>query len=748
MSIEVELKTRRAGKGITISLNPENDLSLGTEGDIILGGSGVFARHVRIFINDTGVLVAPIDHAPLAINGMPVQTATRVNDGDWLALGSTFYQLNIAGTGARLPSSPEQTPASSEVPTLIKIGRLPDCDFSIPSPLVSRIHACLRLDSGKFLLEDQNSTNGTFINGERIIGSALLKPGDKVEIATFAFLFTGDALEPIDAAGLVRLEARGLSKEVLDHTTKKPKRLLDNIDLVVEPGEFVAIFGTSGSGKSTLIDTLNGRRPASIGKVLYNGSDFYSSLDLFRAAIGYVPQQDIVHRKIRVKDALHYTARLRLPSDTSDEEISSHIDRVLAQVGLGDKAMSPIDTPSPLSGGQLKRVSLAVELIANPNILFLDEVTSGLDAGTDKKMMQLFSELAAENKTVICVTHTLENIDACSLILLLHRGRIVYYGPPQDALDYFGVVRLSDVYEKIESMPAAHWADKYLHSEYYRKYIGNRISSDQDRTRDSLPAGSANNKSLRAKFSQLSTLMRRYLDLLLSDRRNLAILLLQAPLIGLLIGLVFEASGHGPARAAGETQIGFMLVLSAIWCGCLNSTREVVKELPIYLRERAVNLGIMPYLLSKLFPLAILCILQCLALMGIVSVLTSWSENFMARLGVLFLAGMAATTMGLAISTFVDTNDKAVTIVPILLIPQVILSNFIVPLGKIGETISRFSVISFASFDSMKSVLSEEVTRAVHAQNTLPANIVTTLAIAVAFFLAALLGLKLKDYKN
>ncbi len=749
MKIEVELRTRRTGRGISIGLDPNNDLSLGTEGDIVLNGKGVAARHARIFMADSGVVIAPIDQAPLAVNGKPVQSATRVNDGDWLALGSAFYQINIAGGAAPHPPSAGEMPAASATQARVSIGRLPECDFSIPSPLVSRVHAYLRMDGGQFILEDQNSTNGTFLNGERIVGSAVLKRGDKVEIATFAFLFTGDALEAIDEAGLVRLEARGVTKEVLDHTTKKPRRLLDGIDLVVEPGEFVAIFGTSGSGKSTLLDTLNGRRPANIGKVLYNGTDFYASLDLFRAAIGYVPQQDIVHRKIRVKDALHYTARLRLPSDTSDEEISSHIDRVLAQVGLDDKAMSPIDTPSPLSGGQLKRVSLAVELIANPNILFLDEVTSGLDAGTDKKMMQLFSELAAGNKTVVCVTHTLENIDVCHLVLLLHRGRIVYYGPPGDALRYFDVGRLSDVYEKIESMPAEYWADKFLNSEYYRKYIGGRIASSETPVRDAaVLEGSAGNKGLRARFSQLATLIRRYLDLLLSDRKNLAILLLQAPLIGLLIGLVFDVSGHGPARVAGETQIGFMLVLSAIWCGCLNSTREVVKELPIYLRERAVNLGIIPYLLSKLLPLAVLCFLQCLALLGIVSVLTSWFINFAARLGILFLAGMAATAMGLAISTFVDSNDKAVAVVPILLIPQVILSNFIVHLGKIGEAIARFSVVSFASFDAIKAVLSEEVTRAAPAQYTLTVNVMTTIAITAVFLLAALLGLKLKDYRN
>ena len=217
-------------------------------------------------------------------------------------------------------------------------------------------------------IEDLHSTNGTFVNGQRLNGRVRLNQDDRVAIASFAFIFTGEALEPIDTSGRVCVEVRGLYKEVVDRSTKQTRRLLDDINLVIEPGEFVVIFGTSGSGKSTLLDALNGRRPATGGKVLYNGTDLYASFDAFRAAIGYVPQQDIVHRKISVRHALEYTAHLRLPPDTSEEEIRTYIDGVLNKVELAEKAELQIETPAPLSGGQLKRVSLAVELVANPNI--------------------------------------------------------------------------------------------------------------------------------------------------------------------------------------------------------------------------------------------------------------------------------------------------------------------------------------------------------------------------------------------
>jgi ABC-type multidrug transport system ATPase subunit len=313
--------------------------------------------------------------------------------------------------------------------------------------LISREHERLLFTPEGLRLQDLRSTNGTFVNGQRIVGDALLRPGDRVSFATFVYRFTGAALE---AGGRVRIEARGLTKAMIDRTTKQPRNLLDAIDLAIEPEELVVIFGTSGSGKSTLMDLLNGRRPATSGRVLYNGVDLYQGFATFRAGIGYLPQQDIVHRKINNRRALEYTARLRLPGDTSGGEIAGYIERVLQRAGLLEKKDLAVDTPKPLRGGQLKRVTLAMELVANPNILFLDEATSGLDAGTDKKMMRLFADLAADGKTVICVTHSLENVGVCHLVTLLHQGFLVYFGPPGEATAYFSVDRLSEVYVRLE----------------------------------------------------------------------------------------------------------------------------------------------------------------------------------------------------------------------------------------------------------------------------------------------------------
>ena len=423
------------------------------------------------------VQIGPAGNAPLLLNGSPLTNAAVLADGDWIAFGDTLIQVRFL-SGEPCVTEDRSNTDLQVAPTHgvdLVIGRLPGCGLTIDSPLISREHARLSLRTDSVLVADLKSTNGTWVNGSRISAPTPISPGDHVAFASFVYLFTGTALLPAEAGNRVRVAAQGISRIVTDRTSGKSRHLLSNIDLVIEPGEFVVIFGTSGSGKSTLLDALNGRRPASSGQVTYNGVDLYRSFDLFRAGIGYVPQQDIVHRRIKVRNALRYTARLRLPPDTTSSEIEAIIDSVLDRVGLSEKADLAVDTPEPFSGGQLKRVSLAVELVANPLLLFLDEATSGLDAGTDKRMMRLFASLAADGKTVACVTHSLENIDECHLVALLHRGQLVYLGPPSEAAAHFEVERLSDVYEALEAESADTWQQRFAVSPLYTRYVADRL---------------------------------------------------------------------------------------------------------------------------------------------------------------------------------------------------------------------------------------------------------------------------------
>ncbi|AGA90320.1 ABC-type multidrug transport system, ATPase component [Thioflavicoccus mobilis 8321] len=758
---QLELRTsRRSVAQMTLSNGGSCTIGSEAANQVILSGAGVRGVHAHLRLSDGRVCIEPEGDAKVLVNGTIAPVATAVGDGDWIAFGDTLLQI-------RLPRQEAQGGAKSqEAVTLgadarggeMVVGRLAGCDLPIDSPLISREHARLSLQPDGVYIEDLKSTNGTWVNGRRIDSRVLLQAGDRVSFASFVFVFTGYALEPAEVGNRVRVEARGLSKTVRDRTTKQARNLLTEIDLAINPGEFVVIFGTSGSGKSTLLDALNGRRPASTGQIAYNGVDLYRSFDLFRSGIGYVPQQDIVHRKIKVRNALRYTARLRLPPDTSRQEIDENIDRVLERVDLTEKADLAVDTPEPLSGGQLKRVSLAVELVANPNVLFLDEATSGLDAGTDKKMMRLFAGLAEDGKTVICVTHSLENIDACHMVALLHRGYLVYYGPPQDATAHFGVARLSDVYEALEGQDPQVWAERFARSEYHERYVAARLEAGQAfaqaQQEDPAPPAKKPGRKL-FDVRQTVTLMRRYADLLLSDRLNLLVLLLQAPLVALVVGAVFDIGGPLPDRAAAESQISFVLVLSAIWFGCINSAREIVKELPVYLRERSVKVKLLPYLLSKLLPLALLCLIQCASFLAIVTLMLGFTGPFLDRLLTLFLAGFAATAMGLAVSAFVDSNDKAIAALPLLLIPQFILSNSVVTLSGVTEVFAQVTVIAYWGIDAMRATLDPALlalagpkgTPLIQVTGEWLRDVLYLVAQAVAFLAITLIGLKLKDRK-
>ncbi len=757
--IELKILLPKSRQSISYHLISECVIGRSATNDLVIDDPAIASQHARIFVSElSDVFIVPIGDAVVALNGAVVQSPVCIKNGDWIVLGSTPYQISIDASRITQCSHHEDKKGSGfdlKAKALVTIGRSPQCDIVIPSPLVSRVHAKLIKEPSGWVIEDCDSTNGTFINAQRIEGKQKLEAHDYVAIAAFEYLFTGDKFESSKETGQVRIEVQNLSKIVKDTNTKGDKYLLQDINFTVEPGEFVGVFGTSGSGKSTLLDALNGRRPATSGQILYNGTNLYEAFDLFRTAIGYVPQQDIVHRNIVMQHALKYTAKLRLPPDTSDSEMDSNATQILGKVGLAEKASLLVNTPAPLSGGQLKRVSLAVELVANPNVLFLDEVTSGLDAGTDKKMMELFRSLADDKKTVICITHTLENIETCHLVVLLHQGRLVFYGPPQAVIGYFGIHRLSDIYETLESKPASFWADKYRASSFYQLYVEKRKTPD---TKDYANKHASRQTSISSKktfgLRQTSTLMKRYFELLMSDKRNMLFLILQAPIIALVVGLVFQLDEKLAVRAMTESQIVFILSLSVIWFGCINSVRELVKELPIYLRERSVNLGIAPYIISKLIPLTAICFLQCVLLLGVLEIFISIPGDLIARFVVLFATAVAATAMGLSVSAFVSSNDKAMTMIPMLLVPQIILAGAVVKLEGVALWIAKSTMISYWGFEAMKSTLSDEVKTVrnnftgeliLSINNTMMEGLFAVTGMAIIFLIITLVGLKLKD---
>lgn len=539
---------------------------------------------------------------------------------------------------------------------------------------------------------------------------------------------------PSLVTGGYSLAVESVSVQVNAGFSTAPLWLLQDVTFPILPNEFVAVLGPSGSGKSTLMDVMTRRRGNYSGRIRINGYDTLSAFDSVRRSIGHVPQKDIVHGALTVEQELTYAAELRNESLDGTAEVAT-VARVLQSIELQNRRNNRI---ASLSGGQIKRVSLGVELTADPKVLFLDEATSGLDAGTEARMMELFCSLANGGRTVVCITHNLDHVHLCDRVVVLTRGRLAYFGPPSELTDYFRVGDISAIYDLLESKPAEEWASAYLQSAQYQENVEGRMG--QSLQTQTSPAPHALGPSRLMLFArQLGILARRYTAVTYQDRKNALILLVQAPIIAVLLGIVFRND------AQSNHLVLFLLCIAGVWCGCSNSAKEVVKELPIYLRERAINLNLFAYLFSKIAILSLLCAIQSLTLMAIVYGMTSLSGNWAHQLAMVFLNAINGMLLGLAISSSVGNVDKAMALVPIMLIPQVIFASALKPLSGFSKEVGYWLITTYWAFDGMLNSLNQQPAAPFLAKYTSQQNTTALLLFMLALFGLASVALKMKD---
>ncbi|MBI3969023.1 MAG: ATP-binding cassette domain-containing protein [Chloroflexi bacterium] len=584
----------------------------------------------------------------------------------------------------------------------VTVGRDPSNNLVLANPQISRQHAQIRPEGNRIRVTDLNSTHGTFVNGERIT-SALVGEGDNIQFGPYRYQFVGTVLHRMGDVQGTRIDCVHLTK-----TIPSGVRLIDDVTFTVLPREFVALVGGSGAGKSTLLDAVNGNRPANGGSVLYNGADYYREIDAHRSSLGYVPQDDVVPMELTVERALLYAAKLRLPEDMSEEEIRARIDEVLDDLGLIERRDVEIRA---LSGGQRKRVSIGAELLSKPTLLFMDEPTSGLDPGLESRMMHLLRKLADQGRTVMLITHATQSIGECDRVLFLARGgRLAYYGPPDEALGYFGVGNFAEIYNRLEQeRTPAEWAESFQQSAQFVSNVQSRLTGvampgESGQTgalataKAATPAHSVKRVSPLRQFQILTS---RYLETIYRDRKNLALLLAQAPIIGLMLAVVFRGGIFDPTtgdRSLALT-LTFLLVTIAVWFGTSNSAREIVKEAAIYHRERRVSLMLFPYVASKLVVLTGLCAVQNLVLVLVVAAFVGLESGragaYLFAFLTLMLISLGGIGMGLLISVLATNSDRAMAFVPVVLIPQIIFSGAIVSpetMGVIGRAVSHLMV--------------------------------------------------------
>jgi ABC transport system ATP-binding/permease protein len=651
--------------------------------DCVLEHPEISRKHCRVYeenghwwIEDLGSKLGTI------VNGGKITEPTSIEPGARISLGpvALLFCETSTSTSAVTVTPPEERqvllhgiptdniplrqllPPNASTDDRLIFGRDKNADIFLNTPTIFRQHAQIQKGSNGYTLFDLHSRTGTLINGRRFDQHDLII-GDRIQLGHFSFLFNGRELIHLRQIASGQLVARNI-----EHQTGN-SLILKRANFIAEPGQFIGILGPSGAGKTTLLNALSGLRPPDAGQVLVDHIDYYAHRDQLHSLFGYVPQDDIIHSELTVTAALTFAARLRLDAGTPKPELIRLVSHTIANLGLADRAFHRI---SNLSGGQRKRVSVGVELLSRPSLLFLDEPTSGLDPLAEFKLMELLRRLADTGCTVICTTHVMENVYLMDQIAILVNGRSVFQGTPDLARTTFNVPRLSDLYDALQNREPSALPEFQIPQATPQK-----------------TAPQTGNKPSRKPFS-LPILLQRQFAIFKSDPKNFFILLSQPILIGALV-----------SWATRDTALAqFFIYIATLWFGCNNAAQEIVRELPIYRREHLVGLNRFSYLTSKFLWMGTLTLLQSLLVYSITAIgeqglkSTPWIE-----LSGLLLLSFVATGVGLLISTLVKTPIQAVMLVPLILIPQILLSGFTVRTSDMAPSVLKVSqlVPSFAA---------------------------------------------------
>ncbi|MFF1443210.1 FHA domain-containing protein [Streptomyces sp. NPDC058295] len=608
---------------------------------------------------------SPDDGPYLVLSGRPPPPAERPSAVSMPGVTGTF----------REPTSVRPLPSRT-----VRIGRAADNDLVVDDLVVSRRHAELRaLPDGAHEIVDLGSHNGTYLNGLPVT-RATLDPGDIVGIGHSDFCLVGDQLQEYVDTGEVSLDVQDLTVAV----DRGRKVLLDHVSFPVGEKCLLAVVGPSGAGKSTLLGALTGQRPADHGTVVYDGRDLYRDYAELRQRIGLVPQDDILHGQLTVRSALVYAAELRFPQDTARAERRDRVEEVIRELGLEQRAGQPVHT---LSGGQRKRVSVALELLTKPSLLFLDEPTSGLDPGMDRSVMHMLRGLADDGRTVIVVTHSVLSLDVCDrLLVLAPGGRVAYYGPPEDALAFFGFEQWPEAFEAFERDQDRDWAGEYRDSPFRRQYVVN--DSEQPRLPRSGPVIMLPPPRPRSRSAQLGTLVRRYATALAADRTFLAIMIA----LPFVMGAMARALSGGALDREHAMNVLLILCVGGVLTGAANAVRELVKERVIYQRERAVGLSRSAYLMSKVVVLGAVTVVQAVvltlvALLGVDLNAPDGEGVLMPPLVEITLAvallAFTAMMLGLLISALVHKEEVTMPLLVLLAIVQVVFCGALLTLDGV-----------------------------------------------------------------
>jgi ABC-type multidrug transport system ATPase subunit len=725
---QVKAVAAGGGRGFTTPISsPQRVIRIGRgdDNDQVLDYPMISWNHACLIEDSSGrLLVEDLNSRNGTAIGAPSNRiapgkAVEVPPDSDLYFGSFKIPVRRLLGGKKLALGNASGPAMMFSGNRMVLGRDPSCDYPLDYPMISWRHAELTREAGGIYVTDLGSRNGTYVDGIRIGGKTLLKPGSEVALGSYRFTLVDAAgnLQRREYNGNVTIESVAVTVDIKN--AGRAQRLLEPVSLTIFPSEMVAVMGPAGAGKTTLMKALNGYSAPTFGRVLFNGSELYKFYDQYRLQLGYVPQDDIMHPLLTVQEALYFTARLR--TDLRDSEIRARIQDVLTRLNIDDIADRQIGSPEKkvISGGQRKRLNIAMELLSDPNVLFLDEPTTGLSSYDAFQVVKVLRQLADTGKTVVLTIHqpSIDIFKVFDNLAMVSRdkgsknsGALAYYGPAYpDSIQFFSGLDLHAgkvnpagelspelLLDGLAKRPTAEWVGKYNQSKHKQEFVDSRAGQ-----LPSMQAQTAGQGTVR-KFGigQWWTLFHRNAILRMRDRGQVIFMALQATAFPLLMCLLFynltmDHFNTGTLEERTRTfpmdyaklcsrlvGVHFLLVVAAIWFGVNNAARDIVGEWAIYLRERMVSLKLPSYVFAKLGMLAAICLLQCGTLLAIVYPVCKLESGFGPTLLTLFVASQVGAALGLLISSFAKTTEAAIAVLPIPLLFMILLSGGIKPLEK------------------------------------------------------------------
>ncbi len=548
----------------------------------------------------------------------------------------------------------------------VTVGRGSRADVRLEHASISRSHVRLLLGDAHVDVEDLGSRFGTQINGVPV-RQGLLAAGDALRIGSSpVYHLQGRVLRcsALHGGMEVRMENVGIARA--------GRVLLDGVTAEFAPDTFVGLLGPSGAGKSLFLGCVSSSIAPDTGRVTFDdGLDVTANQEVYRAQVGVVTQDDVVYPELTVRENLLLAAALRLPA-ASAEERRARSQVVMDQVALGERADTLVGV---LSGGQRKRVSVAVELLAGPRLLLLDEPTSGLDPGLQARLMETLRMLRRLNMTVLCSTHTMDTLNFFDSVVVLGMrqgiARVAFAGPPQALLTTFGVSNPADLFDRLGQLNNAQEPGPPGHEGTKTGEFTRRARSVRPRVSEELGV---------AGLARQAILVLRRTALCAWRDRAATVLALAMPVV--LAVLTCFAEARSTVAIAPE----FYVIIASLWLGMSLTVREIVRERPLYARDRLAGLRPMAYLGGKLAFALLAASVQSVLLYGTFRVASKYLEGALAVQRIercpiatgfflLTLTAFGGGVIGLLVSTIARSERAAVALLPLALLPQVLLSR-------------------------------------------------------------------------